>query len=57
MLDLEQAVFNISTFTFQCWPRCTVQTFNSWHAAILGTPHGWDVFKGTKNLKPLGPGQ
>jgi hypothetical protein len=26
--------------TDQCWPRCTVRTFNSSHVACLGAPYG-----------------
>ena len=44
------------SLTVHCRRRCIVWTFNTSHAAGLGTPQGLECNKGTENLKPLRSG-
>jgi hypothetical protein len=41
--------------TSQCWPRCTVRSFNSMHFASLGAPYGYKCISGCCKLRALHP--
>lgn len=40
-------------WTLQCWPRCTVRTFTSLHAAGICTPNVHECIYGYHKIKPL----